>query len=171
MSNTCPDDYAARIFVQVRAVTLRVLKTAATNGQRTAAKYSNMLSRRLPVTVMHICSTWGESRPPRTAASSGRRDQDRGSDPDGFTGLRAASHPIDHLAQRNAVLVPEFLELPEINLIGQVTQRVVSRPLVAQAAQSVSQPLPAIPHGYHPSPVVNLTPLRNGAGQAAALMG
>jgi hypothetical protein len=69
------------------------------------------------------------------------------------------------------VLVPEFLELLEINLIGQVTQRVVSRPLVAQAAQSVSQPLPAIPHGYHPSPVVNLTPLRNGVGRAAALMG
>jgi hypothetical protein len=69
------------------------------------------------------------------------------------------------------MLVAEFLELLEINLIGQDTQRVVSRPLVAQAAQSVSQPLPAIPHGYHPSPVVNLTPLRNGVGRAAALTG
>jgi hypothetical protein len=29
MSNTCPDECAARIFAQVRAVSLRVLKTAA----------------------------------------------------------------------------------------------------------------------------------------------
>jgi hypothetical protein len=61
MANTCPDHYFSPVFAQVSEVTLRALKTAATNGQRTATKYSNMLSRRLPVTVMHICSTWGES--------------------------------------------------------------------------------------------------------------
>jgi hypothetical protein len=65
------------------------------------------------------------------------------------------------------VPVAEFPELLEINLIGQDTQRLVSRLLVTQAAQSVNQPLPAIPHGYHPA-VFNLSPRLRGAGWAAA---
>ena len=44
-------------------VTLAILKTAAIepgdDSQRTAAKYSNTPSRRLPVTVMHIRSNLG----------------------------------------------------------------------------------------------------------------
>jgi hypothetical protein len=47
------------------------------------------------------------------------------------------------------MLVAEFLKLPEVNLIGQDTQRFVSRPRVTQATQRVNHPLPAIPHGYH----------------------
>src|SRR6266516_7057269 len=72
----------------------------------------------------------------------------------GFTQLRAASHPVDQRVAGDAVPVAEFPELLEVNLIGQDTQRLVSRLLVTQAAQSVNQPLPAIPHGYHPSPVL-----------------
>ena len=73
--------------------------------------------------------------------------QDRGADPDGFTHLRAASHPVEQRVAGDAVPVAECLKLLQINLIRQDTQRFVSRPLVTQAAQSVNHPLPAIPHG------------------------
>jgi hypothetical protein len=73
----------------------------------------------------------------------------------GFTQLRAASHPVDQRVAGDAVPVAEFPELLEVNLIGQDTQRLVSRLLVAQAAQSVGQSLPAIPHGS-PKPCLQL---------------
>ena len=63
--------------------------------------------------------------------------------------LRAASHPIDQLVAGNAVLVAEFLKLLDINLIGQVMQRIVSGRGVTQAEQRVNHPLPAIRHGDH----------------------
>jgi hypothetical protein len=66
------------------------------------------------------------------------------------------------------VPVAEFPELVEINLIGQDTQCLVSRLLVTQAAQSVNQPLPAIPHGYHPEPYLDVTRGVRGAGRATA---
>jgi hypothetical protein len=69
--------------------------------------------------------------------------------------LTAASHPVDQRVAGDAVPVAEFPELLEINLIGQDTQRLVSRLLVAQAAQSVSQPLPAVSHGS-PKPCLQL---------------
>lgn len=50
------------------------------------------------------------------------------------------------------MLVAEFLKLLEVNLIGQDTQRFVSRPRVTQATQSANHPLPATPHGYHQAP-------------------
>jgi mRNA deadenylase 3'-5' endonuclease subunit Ccr4 len=87
---------------------------------------------------------------PGQARVAGRRHAE--GRPNGFTHLRAASHSVDQLAAGDAVPVAEFLKLLELNLIGQNLQRLVSRPLVAQVAQSVNQPLPAIPHGHHSSP-------------------
>jgi hypothetical protein len=65
--------------------------------------------------------------------------------------LRAAAHPAFQLATGNAVLVAELLELPPVNLLRQNPQRLVSLPLVAEATQGVSHPLPAVRHMNHPS--------------------
>jgi hypothetical protein len=116
-------------------------------------------------TEVHLATACHQARSQHAGASARQssaerchvRDegQDRGADADGLTHLRAAAHPVDQRVAGDAVPVAEFPKLLGINLIGQDTQRLVSRLLVAQAAQSVSQPLPAIRHGYHPSPVFN----------------
>lgn len=45
--------------------------------------------------------------------------------------------------------VAEFLELLEINLLGQVPQRLVGLLRVADATKGVNQPLPAVRHTHH----------------------
>jgi sulfate permease, SulP family len=63
--------------------------------------------------------------------------------------LRAATHPVDQLAARDAVLVAELLKLLAIHLFGQDTQRLVGLLLITQAPQEINHPLPAIPHAHH----------------------
>jgi hypothetical protein len=65
--------------------------------------------------------------------------------------LRTAAGPVNEVAAGNTVLVAEFQDLLQVELLRQDTRRLVRLLEVPEPSQRVHQPLPAIRHGHHPS--------------------
>src|ERR1700691_5830029 len=65
--------------------------------------------------------------------------------------LEGASHPADQFGAGNAMLVAEFLELFEIERLGENSRRLLGGLRVTRAIQEVDHPLPANGHTSKPN--------------------